>query len=46
MSHLVKPPPLKPLLANGLIIFRLPEPPLIDYGLWLYVIMALYFWGL
>ena len=28
MSHLAKPPPLKPLMANGLTIFRLPEPPL------------------
>ena len=28
MSHLAKPPPLKPLLVNGLTIFRLPEPPL------------------
>ena len=27
MSHLAKPPPLKPLMANGLTIFRLPEPP-------------------
>ena len=29
MSHLAKPPPLKPLSVNGLTIFRLPEPPLV-----------------
>ena len=28
MSHLARPPPLKPLSVNGLTIFRLPEPPL------------------
>ena len=27
MSHLAKPPPFKQLSANGLTIFRLPEPP-------------------
>ena len=31
MSHLAKPPPLKPLLVNGLTIFRLPEPPLLSH---------------